>query len=65
MAINIFFFGDSISFGQGISIDQNWVTRIGLDLNKADRWGGGKSNCHIKSFHQWEYDTNGFGKNAF
>ena len=64
MAINIFFFGDSISFGQGISIDQNWVTRIGLDLNKADRWGG-KSNCHIKSFHQWEYDTNGFGKNAF
>lgn len=42
MAINIFFFGDSISFGQGLSIEQNWVTRIGSELNMADRYGGGK-----------------------
>ncbi|MCI8674190.1 MAG: hypothetical protein HFI89_12020 [Lachnospiraceae bacterium] len=31
--INIYFFGDSISFGQGISIEKNWVTKIGNLLN--------------------------------
>ena len=33
--INIFFFGDSISFGQGISVEKNWVTRIAVSLNRG------------------------------
>lgn len=32
--MNIYFFGDSISFGQGISLDQIWVTRLGLSFRK-------------------------------
>lgn len=31
--VKLFFFGDSINFGQGVSVDGNWVTRIGLSLN--------------------------------
>lgn len=34
--IKIFFFGDSINFGQNISVDKNWVTRIGETLNRED-----------------------------
>lgn len=33
--IKIFFFGDSINFGQNVSVDRNWVTRIGETLNKG------------------------------
>lgn len=32
--MNIFFFGDSISFGQGISIDLTWVTQIAVKLRQ-------------------------------
>lgn len=30
--MNIFFFGDSISFGQGVSVDATWVTRMAAQL---------------------------------
>lgn len=30
--INVFFFGDSICFGQGVSIHKGWVTQISRDL---------------------------------
>lgn len=32
--MNIYFFGDSISFGQGVSIDRTWVTKIAQKLHK-------------------------------
>lgn len=32
--MNIYFFGDSISFGQGISIDLTWVTKIAQMLHQ-------------------------------
>lgn len=32
--MDIYFFGDSISFGQGISIDRVWVTKIAEKLHK-------------------------------
>lgn len=33
-SINVFFFGDSICFGQGVSIHKGWVTRISRDLEE-------------------------------
>lgn len=30
--MNIYFFGDSISFGQGVSIDLGWVTKLSAKL---------------------------------
>lgn len=35
MMASIYFFGDSINFGQGVSVERNWVTRIGLNLNRG------------------------------
>jgi len=35
--ISIFFFGDSICFGQGISIHKGWVTRISASLSELGR----------------------------
>ncbi|MEY8336182.1 SGNH/GDSL hydrolase family protein [Lachnospiraceae bacterium 47-T17] len=32
--MNIYFFGDSISFGQGISIDLTWVNKIAQQLHR-------------------------------
>lgn len=32
--MNIYFFGDSISFGQYISVDYTWVTKIAMSLHK-------------------------------
>lgn len=32
--LRVFFFGDSICFGQGISIHKGWVTRISASLSK-------------------------------
>jgi acyl-CoA thioesterase I len=33
-ALRVFFFGDSICFGQGISIHKGWVTRISASLSE-------------------------------
>lgn len=32
--LNVYFFGDSISFGQGISVDLTWVNRIAQQLHR-------------------------------
>ena len=32
--IRVFFFGDSICFGQGVSIHRGWVTRIASETDK-------------------------------
>lgn len=32
--MNIYFFGDSISFGQGISVDLTWVNRMAQELHQ-------------------------------
>ncbi|GFI22486.1 hypothetical protein IMSAGC011_01261 [Lachnospiraceae bacterium] len=40
IAMNIYFFGDSISFGQGISVDLTWVNQIAQQLRRAYRGGG-------------------------
>jgi acyl-CoA thioesterase-1 len=39
-AIRLFFFGDSICFGQGVAVHKGWVARISADLNEAAREGG-------------------------
>lgn len=35
--IRVFFFGDSICFGQGVSIHHGWVTRISASLDQLGR----------------------------
>lgn len=35
--INVFFFGDSICFGQCVSVQHGWVTRIAERLNECDQ----------------------------
>jgi lysophospholipase L1-like esterase len=35
--IKVFFFGDSICFGQGVSIHKGWVTRISAHLNELSK----------------------------
>lgn len=60
IAMNIYFFGDSISFGQGISVDLTWVNQIAQQLRRE--YGGG--NYGREYFHQRKYDENGVGKNA-
>lgn len=34
MTIKVFFFGDSICFGQGVSLHRGWVPRISVELEK-------------------------------
>jgi lysophospholipase L1-like esterase len=41
--IKIAFFGDSISFGQGVSIDRIWVTQCAREL--AERFGSNRLIC--------------------
>ena len=38
--IRLFFFGDSICFGQGVAVHKGWVARISAALNEATREGG-------------------------
>jgi acyl-CoA thioesterase I len=38
--LRVFFFGDSICFGQGISIHKGWVTRISASLSKLGEASG-------------------------
>ncbi|MGI6457242.1 MAG: SGNH/GDSL hydrolase family protein [bacterium] len=38
--IRVFFFGDSICFGQGVSIHRGWVTRIASELDKLSHSTG-------------------------
>ena len=35
--LNVFFFGDSICFGQGVSVHHGWVTHIAEKLNEFSR----------------------------
>jgi len=35
--IKVFFFGDSICFGQGISLHKGWVPRISMELEKVGK----------------------------
>ncbi len=39
-AIRLFFFGDSICFGQGVAVHKGWVAKISAALNEAARAGG-------------------------
>lgn len=37
--MNIYFFGDSISFGQDMSVERTWVNRIGEHFRKTMEGG--------------------------
>ena len=41
--VKIFFFGDSICFGQGVAIHRGWVTRISASLSEA----GAALGCEV------------------